>query len=201
MPKNWSIPRTSYDALGKLNIQRSPAIDRAIWASKADPTKIIRAMESRLTQALATAAVRESAPAADSGAAMTGSGAVVAAVAPAADSGAAMTGSGAVVAAVAVGGAVAGATAAAVTATTSSDLSSKTSTADEKSATKEVHSAPPHTTKAVPGSKLVNGDEYVRVSVSYPKKTEEAVEYLAGLFKLSYEETVRLSLEAYIKHL
>ena len=181
MPKNWSIPRTSYDALGKLNIQRSPAIDRAIWASKADPTKIIRAMESRLTQALATAAVRESAPAADSGAAMTGSGAVVAAVA--------------------VGGAVAGATAAAVTATTSSDLSSKTSTADEKSATKEVHSAPPHTTKAVPGSKLVNGDEYVRVSVSYPKKTEEAVEYLAGLFKLSYEETVRLSLEAYIKHL
>ena len=55
--------------------------------------------------------------------------------------------------------------------------------------------------KAVTGSKLVNGDEYVRVSVSYPQKTEEAVEYLSKLLKLSYEETVRLALEAYIKHL
>ena len=55
--------------------------------------------------------------------------------------------------------------------------------------------------KTVTGSKLVNGDEYVRVSVSYPKKTEEAVEYLSKLLKLSYEETVRLALEAYIKHL
>ena len=140
MPKNWSIPRTSYDALEKLNIQRSPAIDRAIWACKVDPTKIIKAMEERLTQALAAPAP---APA----------------PAPA---------------------------------------------AAEAEATKNYQmnkSALKHRPKPVPGSKIVGGDEYVRVSVSYPKKTEEAVEYLAGLFKLSYEETVRLSLEAYIKHL
>lgn len=163
MPKNWSIPRTSYDALGKLNIQRSPAIDRAIWASKADPTRIIRAMEARMTQALATATATATAKAPAEASAPAKppdkSEAAPGTEAPAID----CIGDGAINPRV-----------------NPSQL--------------------PHQ-RAVPGSKIVNGDEYVRISVSYPKRTEEAVEYLAGLFKLSYEETVRLSLEAYISKL
>ena len=142
MPRNWSIPRDSYDALGQMNIQRSPAIDRAIWASRADPTKLIRAMQARMTEALDAGTVGEGAQGPSQG-----------------------------------------------------------QVADSGPLSPEDEQVPVLQRKAVTGSKLVNGDEYVRVSVSYPKKTEEAVEYLSKLLKLSYEETVRLALEAYIKHL
>lgn len=146
MPRNWSIPRASYDALGQMNIQRSPAIDMAIWASRADPTKLIRAMQARMTEALSAGQASNSAQGRNIRTSQDQTG----------DSG-------------------------------------PQPLADEQAAVLQ--------RKAVTGSKLVNGDEYVRVSVSYPQKTEEAVEYLSKLLKLSYEETVRLALEAYIKHL
>lgn len=146
MPRNWSIPRDSYDALGRMTLQRSPAIDRAIWGARHDPTKLIRAMQARMTEALSAGQASDSAQGRNN---RTSQGQTV-------DTGPQLP-------------------------------------ADEQT--------PALQRKAVTGSKLVNGDEYVRVSVSYPKKTEEAVEYLSKLLKLSYEETVRLALEAYIKHL
>lgn len=172
MPKSWSIPRTSYDALAKLSLQRSPAIDRAIWAAQSDPARIIRAMEERLTQALATATAK------------------VAALTPATAT--------AKVAASPPATAKEAACAAAEAGTTAKEAGTK---AKEEALSSPEEQASVLHQRTVPGTKLVNGDEYVRVSVCYPPRTATAVEYLSGLFKLSYEETVRLSLEAYIKHL
>lgn len=150
MSKNWSIPRETYDALEKLHIQRSPAIDKAIWAAQSDPYIIIRAMMARLDYALAAA--KDKTPNSLSHT------------------------------------------------RTIKDSETAVGGGEENSSPQEMHEAS-SAKKPVPGAFILNGENYVRVSVYYPKKTEEAVLYLAGLFKLSYEEIVRLSLEAYTKHL